>query len=262
MGDRPEHEAPQDSAYPGHGAAHSERGDDGSVDVDPHQRGDLFVLGDGPHGPTGLGPLYDVPQDSHRHCGHDQNHEAGAGDLEGQDGTLLGQPLGKPRIALGGRPEEPQHQVLDKERHADRRDQRNQPWRVAKGPVGHPFHHHSGEGREEDGHQDDERQAQHEVLFPHPVGLELVRRDEAGHSPHHEDLAVGEVDEPQHAVDHRVTEGDQAVHRTLGEPGDQETLELVAGEAPGVRVPPTGKNVVGVDLLPDEGQHPDHDHRD
>jgi len=138
----------------------------------------------------------------------------------------------------------------------------NQPWRVAERPVGHPFHHHGGEGREEDGHQDNEQQAQQEVFFPHPVGLELVRRDEAGHSPHHEDLAVGEVDEPQHAVDHRVAEGDQAVHGTLGESGDQEALELVAGETPGVRVPPAGEGVLGVDLLPDEGQYPDHDHRD
>ena len=209
-----------------------------------------------------LPALHDVPEDAHRGSGHHQHQEAGACYLEGQDGALLGEPLGEARVALRGRPEQPEHQVLDEERHADRGDERNQPGRVAQRPVGHPLHQHSHRRREEDRHQHDQRQAEEEVGLPHPVGIELLRGDEPGHRPDHEHLAVGEVDEAEHAVDHRVAQGDEAVHRALGEAGNEQALELVTREAPGARVAPPGERVVSVELLPDEGQQSDDDHGD
>ena len=44
-----------------------------------------------------------------------------------------------------------------------------------------------------------------------------MEREVGAEAPHHEDLGVGEVDEPQHAVDERVAERDQGVEEAVGE---------------------------------------------
>ncbi len=43
------------------------------------------------------------------------------------------------------------------------------------------------------------------------VQVELADREEAGERAHHEDVAVGEVDQLDDPVDHRVAEGDESV---------------------------------------------------
>ena len=50
------------------------------------------------------------------------------------------------------------------------------------------------------------------------VADDRVDDDEAAERAGHEDLAVGEVEQLQHAVDQRVAEGDQRVHRAAGQP--------------------------------------------
>ena len=119
MGHRPEHETPQDPTHAGHGATHGECGDDGAVHVDPHEGRDLLVFGDGPHGLAGLGALDDVPESDHRGRGHRQHQQAGSSDLERQDRPLLGQPLREAGVALGGRTEQAEHEVLNEKRHTD-----------------------------------------------------------------------------------------------------------------------------------------------
>ena len=47
----------------------------------------------------------------------------------------------------------------------------------------------------------------------------------------HEDLAMGEVDHADDAVDHRVADGDQAVDRPEGDPVDQ-LLQKIFHEPP------------------------------
>ena len=61
---------------------------------------------------------------------------------------------------------------------------------------------------------------------------EAVEGEQRGEDPDHEDLGVGEVDEPQHAVDQRVAEGDQGVDRAQREAVKRLRPELVpqAGE--------------------------------
>ena len=73
---------------------------------------------------------------------------------------------------------------------------------------------------------------------------------------------MGEVDEPQHAVDHRVAERYQPVHGALGDARYHQPPELGAGEAGGVGIGPAGEGVVGVDLLGDERPQPDDDDPD
>ena len=60
-----------------------------------------------------------------------------------------------------------------------------------------------------------------------------VHGEEAGEDAHHEDLGVGEVDEPQDAVDQRVAEGDEGVDGAERQPVDRLGPELVpqTGEA-------------------------------
>ena len=69
------------------------------------------------------------------------------------------------------------------------------------------------------------------------VDAEPVHREERGEDPDHEDLGVREVDEPQHAVDERVAQGDQCVDRPkreavhgLAPEGVVQTLDADASE--------------------------------
>ena len=55
-----------------------------------------------------------------------------------------------------------------------------------------------------------------------PVAADDRGREERAH---HEDLAVGEVDQLDDAVDERVAERDQRDQRAVGEPDDQELGE-------------------------------------
>jgi hypothetical protein len=100
-------------------------------------------------------------------------------------------------------------QRLQQEAHAHRRDQRRQPGRIAQRPVSDLL---DGEveqradddrGRQADQQQRPARQAE--------AGEHGDHRP-AGERAHHQHLAVGEVDEVDDAVDHRVAERDQRVH--------------------------------------------------
>ena len=56
-----------------------------------------------------------------------------------------------------------------------------------------------------------------------------VHHEEAAERAGHEHLAVGEVDQLQNAVDERVAEGDERVHRSSGEPEQQIVQEVGQG---------------------------------
>ncbi len=57
------------------------------------------------------------------------------------------------------------------------------------------------------------------------------RADENGrrHRAGHKELAVGEVDHEQYAVDHRIAQGDQRVESPLRQTGDDEVQPVVNG---------------------------------
>ena len=105
--------------------------------------------------------------------------------------------------------------VLDDERHADRGDQRREPWRVAQRLVGDPLDR--GVEEREAGHDHDEREREaaddreHARAHVEAEDADDHRaRDEAGER---EDVAVREVDQLQDAVDERVAERDETVDR-------------------------------------------------
>jgi len=188
---------------------------DDRVRIDPHQRRGLRVFGRGPHRPADARLVDKEHQAGEREHGEheDQNlHRIDHGTADVVE--LRIEQKGK-RFRAGL----PQNhgEGLQQQRHAHRGDQRRQARRIAQWPVGELLdeevenraHDHGGE-------QGDQHQ--------HPAGPpELGEgRDHrpGGHGTHHEHFAVGEVDQVDHAVDHRVSECDQRIDASQHQPVD------------------------------------------
>ena len=100
--------------------------------------------------------------------------------------------------------------MLQQDRHADRGDERREPRRIAQRSVGDALdriaERHAHGDRRERGEQEDER-----AWGAGQGNLQQAGRGERGERADHHHLAVGEVDEAEHAVDHGVAERDQRV---------------------------------------------------
>lgn len=108
--------------------------------------------------------------------------------------------------------------LLEGQGQTDGGDEGCEAWRSAQGAVGEAF----GPDGDEDG--DDSAAYQHRWEgYPHGCAVwQNVQVDrECAEAAGHEDLAVGEVDELDDAVHHRVADGDQPVHRAEEQPVGQ-----------------------------------------
>src|SRR4051812_3411195 len=88
-------------------------------------------------------------------------------------------------------------------------DQEREPRRVPQRPVGKSFNQTTDESTRR------HRQAQYEEKRKPGRMLDEgqpAREINAQHRSKHENIAVRKIDEPQHAVDHRVTKGNQRVN--------------------------------------------------
>ncbi|MGX1253409.1 hypothetical protein RKD48_005920 [Streptomyces ambofaciens] len=124
-------------------------------------------------------------------------------DVEGPAVDLREGPRGL-RVRVPG-----PHRLLQGEGETDRGDQGREPGCAAQGAIGEPFRP-DGDGGGDD-HCADEHQGQgdqHGGAVGQDVHVDRERAEGAGH----EDLAVGEVDELDDAVDHCVADGDKPVH--------------------------------------------------
>ena len=114
----------------------------------------------------------------------------------------------------GARPFPDERDVLEHERHADRGDQRRQAGGPAQRAIGEPVDGHvdrrRGEHRREEHERQDGDQLPAVERSRHAQQGEIAHRDD---EPQHEHVAVGEVDELDDAVHHRVA------HRDQGEDG-------------------------------------------
>ena len=126
------------------------------------------------------------------------------------------------------RAEQQLHRVREEERDAERADQRGDPRRVAQRPVGealdHDAEHRAACHR---GERDDERAAAQigttgSVEPPSSWSIPKPMNE-----PDHDDVAVGEVEELEDAVDERVAERDQRVDAAERQPVDGERDELL-----------------------------------
>src|SRR3989454_5018648 len=121
--------------------------------------------------------------------------------------------------------EEPD-QVLEEERDSDRRDERDQPGRVAQRTVRDPL---DGDGVQRSrGHAGVQGEQQGEPsgeAVEQPDALEAEEELDADEGAHDEDLGVREVDELEHPVDHRVAQRDQRVHEAEDDAVEEDLRE-------------------------------------
>ena len=120
------------------------------------------------------------------------------------------------------RAEQQQRRVLQEERDADRGDQRRDPRRVTQRPV--------GEALDRDAEPAAPSPAASTNMITSSSGTGIVSADRpaepldhevADVRPDHVQVAVREVEQLQHAVDHRVAQRDQRVERAGGDAVDQ-----------------------------------------
>ena len=207
-----------------------ERDGDRPVDVDPHHRGGLGVLSHGPHR-LPLLRRADEPREHDQERDHDHQHGglaprvrhvADVDRVRARDEVRHGAVVD----AVDGEAD-----VLDDERHPDGRDQRCQPWGVAERPVGDALdrgveqgeHHHDHDERDRET-DDDDRDARIVVEPEH--AQDQGARDEPRER---EDVAVGEVDQLQDAVDERVAERHDAEDHPVREADQSDVDELARG---------------------------------
>ena len=114
--------------------------------------------------------------------------------------------------------------VLQEDRHADGRDQRRQPERAAQRPVGDALDRPAIGGGEQ--HRDDQHDQQRQRHPGEAEHAEQREDDDREEGADHVDLAVGEIDHADDAVDHAVADRDQAVHGAQRQAVDQLLQEV------------------------------------
>jgi hypothetical protein len=206
-------------------------GDD-AVGVDAHQARDLRVLCRRAHRGAEARAV-DHPREARHHRHRDEDDaelDVGDGGLPYVEGHGLHRLRERQRVAA------PDHQreVLQDDRDADGGDQRREARRLAQRPVRDPFHgvadRHAQRDRARGGQHDDgdRRQARSGQQVDHA---------ERHHRTDHHHLAVGEVDELDDAVDHRVAERHDGVHRAERKTVDDLLDEDVHQRGRGIGVP-------------------------
>ncbi len=202
-----------------HGCTDDEYVRNDPISVDTQDRGHLAILLRGAAHAAQLGVLDDVGQHAHANERGNQDEDLGVGDLhettadvethgafEQGWNALLAWALGDLRV------------VLQDQRNTDGTDQRCQTGRITQRSVSHALDdeavhtsHHDGEDQRAENQERerfDTEERQHGQADCCEIGGDHIH------------VAVGEVDHADDAVDHRVTDGDQAVDRTKGQAVD------------------------------------------
>ena len=127
-------------------------------------------------------------------------------------------------------------EVRQEDRHADRRNERREPEGASERPVGEPLDGpvpQAGQRHRCDQHHDerDRKRAQMKDLG------ENHEDDQGDEGRQHEQVAMGEIDHADDAVDHRVADRDQTVDRSERQPVD-ELLEEIVHTRPSLRFSP------------------------
>ena len=163
---------------------------------------------------------------------HVQHHHQGAADPEEDDLLVGGADLGEidpcrskqMGIGLDGGAEDVQRRVLEQQRHPERGDQDRQQRLLEQRPVG------EGQDADIDRARDQHREQHRERDRERDRDLVQAEGDQdrpAREGAHHGQVAVGEVDQADDAVDDRVAEGHQRVEGARGEAVDRVLDEVV-----------------------------------
>ena len=158
---------------------------------------------------------------------------AGGQGEEGQALVEIAEGREDPVELPGGQALHQSDDILQGEGDADGRDEGHELRRVAQGPVCRPLHEHGHAAR--GGHGDDQGHGEIDIGAQRARGLEHpepVHRDEELHadeSADREDLRMGEVDELEDSIDHRVAQGDRRIDEAEGHPVDEDLGQVVDG---------------------------------
>jgi hypothetical protein len=184
----------------------------GRTPIRPATRGFSAV---GPHRAAQLGAVDEVHQPGQRDRGRHQDHDLHGVDDRAADVERLARQ--EDRVRLVVRLPDDHRQRLQQEAHADRGDQRREARRVSKRPVGDLL------DREVEDRADDDRGDQRDQQQQPARQAEAGHRDDHGPArqrPHHQHVAVREIDQVDDAVDHRVAERHEGVHAAEHQPVD------------------------------------------
>ena len=208
------------------GRPHDEGLRDRAVDVDAAQTRHQQVLLAGALGAAERGAADQIGERDHQHE-REQDHD----DLDVADGHREAAGVAEHEAAGDHRRQRLDvgalgqlDVVLEEDRHADRRDQRRQPERAAQWPVGDALDR-PAVGRGE-GHRDQQDQDQGERHPGDAEDAEQGERDDRKEGADHVDLAVGEIDHADDAVNHAVADRDQPVHGAERHAVDQLLQEI------------------------------------
>jgi hypothetical protein len=175
----------------------------GRTPISGHAR----VLGGGAHRAAELGVVDEVHQAGEHHRRGDQDDDLHRVDHRAEHVDRLGGQ--QDRVALDGGLPDDHRQRLQQQAHAHGGDQRRQARCVAQRAVGHLL---DGEVQDRAHHDRAGQRDQQE----HPAGQARAGQQgdhrPAGQGPDHQHLTVGEVDQVDDAVDHRVAQCHQRVH--------------------------------------------------
>ena len=129
--------------------------------------------------------------------------------------------------------EEQERRGLEEERDAERRDQRGDARRVPERPVGEALDHDAERARahhRRHQHREDDEEHRRRQWRDRPT--EQREHGVAREGAHHVHLAVGEVQQLEDPVHHRVPEGDQGV-----DGAEREPVHHLLDEEVGIHVP-------------------------
>jgi hypothetical protein len=125
---------------------------------------------------------------------------------------------------------------LDKERYPDRRDQHRELGPLAQRAVSEELDQHADAGTHHRGQRDHDDGTGRRLRAHHL--LHLWCDVEGREGAEHQHVAMREVDEAEHAIDHRVAEGDQRIDRSEPDAVDElldRLLEIHGREVAAVR---------------------------
>ena len=207
----------QHCADTGQRRTHRKGEGDGAVDVDAHQAGRIHILGDGAHGLAEFGLLDQEGQHEHGQHGDHQRDHGGQAHRHFAEVEGPGFKVGRDDLCTGAHQQ--LRRILQEEGHADGRDQQRDAGRTAQRGVGDLFDHHAQQGAGNDGGANSRHRAKAQLVHHEP-----------GHvRAHHNDIAVGKVQQQDDAVHHAVAQCDQCIDAAQGKTVDQLTKKHCHG---------------------------------
>jgi hypothetical protein len=199
-------------ASPANPETQNEGEDDAVVGRNAHQGHGEPVIGNGPHGHADLGLDHHEAQEKEGQDGHQDDPDLQVGDVDPGEGKDAGGDERRETATAGA--QEGQVGVFQDQPAHQRRDDNVEAVDAlaAKWPVGHPLQGHPDHGGKHHGQrhgQGQDQPAGHAGMRPNFPRSVMPRKRRC--RPRHEDVAVGEVDQKQYAVDQTVPQGDEGI---------------------------------------------------